>query len=373
MQGNVRAVVWDLTTDGPVLAFRGTNGRAASRDSPGLDPLTQLLFLPAMLAMTRQSFALRVHPAALRRALLTSVAVLGAASLGACGGGSDGPTAPPGGGGGVASVTVSPSTATLAIGATTTLTATPVDASGSTVSGQTVTWSTGDASIATVTGGVVTGKATGTVTITAAAGGHQGQATITVGPAAVASVALAATQTSLLAFVADSVHLGTATVTATVKDAGGNVLTGRTVTWASSDTNVVQVSSSGVVQAISGGTATVTATSGGASGSIGFTVTNPTVAHIGVAPAYDTVKVGQNTTIDVRVYDANMNQIVSVSHNRQYLASFIATSINPSSGVVSLVPPSSNTFHGDAVGDAVVTFSAPAAGVGINAKITVIP
>ena len=327
-----------------------------------------------MLAMTRQSLAHRVHPATLRRALLTCVAVLGAASLAACGG-SDGPTAPPGGGGGggVASVSVSPSTATVAIGATTTLTATPVDASGNTVSGQTVTWSTGDASIATVTGGVVTGKAAGTVTITAAAAGYQGQATITVTPASVASVTLAASQTSLLAFVADSVHLGTANVTATLKDAGGNVLTGRTVTWASSDTNVVQVSTSGVVQAIGNGTATITATSGGVSGTIQITSAIPAVAHINAAPVYDTVHVGQTATETVHLYDASMNEIVPSSHGRSYPTT-ISTTISQTGDVISADPASGGyAFRGDSPGDAVVTFTDLSSSLGFRVKITVIP
>ena len=159
-------------------------------------------------------------------------------------------------------------------------------------------------------------------------------------------------------------------MTATVKDAAGNVLTGRAITWASSDTNVAQVSSTGVVEAIGGGTATITATSGGVPGSVSITVTNPTVAHITVAPAYDTVHVGQVATLDVRVYDANMNQIVSFSHNRTYGVT-ITTSIAQSGDVVSPVPQSGNQFRGDNPGDAVVTFVAGT--VGIRAQITVIP
>lgn len=60
--------------------------------------------------------------------------------------------------------------------------------------------------------------------------------------------------------------------TATVKDAGGNTLTGRTVTWSSSDQNVATVSQSGLVTALEAGQATITATSEGRSGTAGITV-----------------------------------------------------------------------------------------------------
>lgn len=336
-----------------------------------LDPLTQLFFLPAMLAMTRQSFLLRIPPAAtFRRALMTTMAVFGAASLAACGG-SDGPTAPPGGGGGggVASVTVSPNTATVAIGATTTLTATPVDASGSTVSGQAVTWSTGDASIATVTGGVVTGKATGTVTITAAAGGHQGQATITVGPAAVASVTLATSQTSLLSYVADTAGLGRAQVTATAKDASGNVLSGRTFTYTSSDTTLAVVNASGVVTAVGPSvaglskTVTITAASGGQSGSVTITVTKPRVTTVALSPSSATIHVGGSQVFNATLTDAQGHVLV----NR-----IVTVIVNPSS-VAAPDPMASNQIDGKAAGSATVAFSTFEEGTTGTASLTVVP
>ena len=56
-------------------------------------------------------------------------------------------------------------------------------------------------------------------------------------------------------------------LTATVYDANGAVLSGRSVTWASSDRAVVAVSSSGVATARGDGAGAVTATSEGVSGS----------------------------------------------------------------------------------------------------------
>jgi len=59
---------------------------------------------------------------------------------------------------------------------------------------------------------------------------------------------------------------GTRQLVATLKDARGNTLTGRVVTWASSAPGVASVSTSGLVTGVAEGTDTITATSEGHSG-----------------------------------------------------------------------------------------------------------
>ncbi len=101
-----------------------------------------------------------------------------------CGGGSDstGPGDDPPPAPTVASVVVTPATATFAtLGETVRLSASARDASGNTVSGKTFTWSSSSASAATVSSsGLVTAVANGSATITARADGINGTATITV-------------------------------------------------------------------------------------------------------------------------------------------------------------------------------------------------
>jgi hypothetical protein len=65
---------------------------------------------------------------------------------------------------------------------------------------------------------------------------------------------------------------GTTQATATLKDADGTVLSGRAITWASSDTKVAKVSSTGVVTTSKIGTVVITATSEGKSGSAALNV-----------------------------------------------------------------------------------------------------
>ncbi|MBX3148076.1 MAG: Ig domain-containing protein [Gemmatimonadales bacterium] len=168
----------------------------------------------------------------------------------------------------VASVAVEPGTASVVPGGTVTLTATPRDAGGAALQGRTVTWATSNATIASVSSaGVVTGVAAGgPVTITATSEGQSGSAQVTVTPPPVATVAVAP-GTSALTIGA------TATLVATVRDAAGAPLTGRTVSWASSNEEVATVSETGLVTAVAiGGPVTITATSEGVNGTAQVTV-----------------------------------------------------------------------------------------------------
>jgi len=72
---------------------------------------------------------------------------------------------------------------------------------------------------------------------------------------------------------AATVTLGlSAILQATVKDAAGTPLTGRTITWSSSNPGVAPVASGGVVAGLAGGTATITATCEGKTGTALITV-----------------------------------------------------------------------------------------------------
>ena len=168
----------------------------------------------------------------------------------------------------IATVTIAPSSATVNVAWTTNLTATARNSNGNAISGVTFTWSSSNASIATVSStGVVTGVAPGTATISAVAGGKTGSSTITVQLAPVNRIVVTPANPSVK-------EGNTVQLTATLFDARDNVLTGRTVTWTSSNTNRATVSSTGLVTTRSDGNVTITASSGGKSGSTVVNVTN---------------------------------------------------------------------------------------------------
>ena len=79
----------------------------------------------------------------------------------------------------------------------------------------------------------------------------------------------------------------TVQLSATPEDASGNPLSGRAVLWATSQTNVATVDGNGLVSALAAGTATITATSEGRSGTAALTVTVAPpvpVATVSVSP-----------------------------------------------------------------------------------------
>src|SRR5207302_4374386 len=80
----------------------------------------------------------------------------------------------------VATVDVTPPSASVPAGQTVQLTATPKDANGAPLSGRTVTWSSANTAVATVsTSGLVSGVTPGSITISATSAGKSGTAAIT--------------------------------------------------------------------------------------------------------------------------------------------------------------------------------------------------
>src|SRR5205809_72789 len=164
----------------------------------------------------------------------------------------------------VASVTVTPRTLTEGVGATAQLTATPKDANGTALTGRVVTWASDNTAVATVgSKGLVGGVAVGLVCGSTAVAGA---------PNTVASV----TVTRGTATVGDG---ETGQLTATPKEANGNVLNGRVVTWASDNTAVATVSSTGLVTGVTQGQATITATSEAKNGTAAVAVVSLMLAE----------------------------------------------------------------------------------------------
>lgn len=165
------------------------------------------------------------------------------------------------------SVEISPSADTVELADSIPLTAVARDAGGVVLPGRPIAWSSLNAAVATVSGsGRVRGVTLGTVGIVATASGVGGApvsdtALVTVIPLPVASVEVSPGEASLL--------LGeTQPFTAVTRDRLGGVLTGRAVTWSSSDPNVASVdANTGVVISGAAGEAAIRATSEGVQGS----------------------------------------------------------------------------------------------------------
>lgn len=97
--------------------------------------------------------------------------------------------------------------------------------------------------------------------------------------------------------------------TLTVTGTPAEALEGQTITWKSSNKDVVTVDSKGKVEAVGVGNATITATAAGKSDSVKITVNNP-LKKITVDPATLTLKKGTSKTLSVK-YDPADNKAVT--------------------------------------------------------------
>ena len=188
----------------------------------------------------------------------------------------------------ISSISVSPVGLTLAIGINQQYVVTAFYTDGSSADLQSgAVWSSTSPAVATVNAstGMATTVGPGTTTITAAVGTFTDSSDLTVVNAHLQSL---------------SVTPGTATIatgTTVQLSATGIFDDGSTqllpaVTWSTSAQNLLTVSSSGLATGVAAGSVTVTATSGGISGTAAVTVTNATLVSLSVSPANSTMPIG---------------------------------------------------------------------------------
>jgi len=237
----------------------------------------------------------------------------------------------------VASLSVSPPSASVVVGNTQQLNAVTKDSTGTVLTGRAVTWSSDNAAATVDANGLVTAVGVGTATITATSEGKSGTSVITVTSVPVASVTVAPATASVMAG-------ATQQLTATTKDANGNVLTGRAISWSSSNVAVATVNAStGLVTGVApGGPVTITATSEGKGGTASITVTPVPVASVTVTPSPATVAVGGTQAMSATLRDANNNVLTGRSVTWSSNAPSVA-SVNSSNGVVTGVSAGSAT------------------------------
>lgn len=295
------------------------------------------------------------------RVTVAAVVLLG------CSGNSTGPNAH-----GVADVSMTPDSLNIAIGDSATIRAQPVNAAGAPVSDTSLFWSTSDSTIASVDQrGRVHAVGIGAVNIDASVAGvspkHPARVVVVATP--VASIVIAPSTAT--------VHVGGAFQFAdTTKDAAGHPLTGRPVSWTSSDTAVATVDQAGLVLGHSPGSATITATSGSAHATASVTVVavaQGAVASVVVSIASSTIGVGQTTVVTAVSKDANGNVLsgrkVAWSTSRSSTAAVSGGGIDPATqldtatvtgaagGQVTITATSSNSVSGNA--SLTVTSTAP--------------
>lgn len=210
----------------------------------------------------------------------------------------------------VASIVVSgSSTNTITgLGNTATFTATAYNSSGGAITGVAFTWASSATSVASISSsGVATAVAAGTTQISATASGITSSAvTLTVADPVV-SIAITPSSASIAG-------LGNTTqFTATAFDNKNNALTGITFTWASSNTGVATIGSSGLATAVASGSTQITAAAGGVtSAALTLSVTDPVVSIV-VTPASPSIQLGNTQQFSATAYDNKSNALAGIA------------------------------------------------------------
>jgi uncharacterized protein YjdB len=229
----------------------------------------------------------------------------------------------------VAAVVLAPTDFTLQIGQTRQLTATITDAGGRAIAGRRVDFSSSDPAIATVnSSGVVAAVAPGTATLRAQSEGKTADSRVTVVQVAVASITISPAGSQTIQMNA------TLQLTATTRDANGQVLTGRTIAWTTGNAQVATVSAAGVVTPVSLGTTSITAQSEAAVQSAQVTIVPQAPASVGVTPPSATMLVGVQQQFSVIPKDGQGNALPLAGRSIGWSSSNIPVASVSGTGVV---------------------------------------
>lgn len=192
----------------------------------------------------------------------------------------------------------------LVVGNSVPATATALSARGDTITDFTTTWTSSAPAVATVSAtGVITAVSEGASTITATISGVSATTTVTTRLVPVGSVVVSASSTPVR--VGRNVQL-----VSTLLSTGGDTLTTsqRSLTWASTDTTVARVSSTGLVTGVGVGTTRISliAGSSGATPVVGLldvAVTQVPIDAVEIVADTSVFNVGSNREFTVRALD----------------------------------------------------------------------
>ena len=215
----------------------------------------------------------------------------------------------------VTTIVVTPAASQMEMGRTVTLTAVVKDQRDSVMTGKTVTWMSNNTTIATVvtavatagtTTATVTGVTKGTANIVASVDGKSTTVPVFVVDPTVATVTVTATVPTTF-FVGETLQ-----ATSTARDASNNALTSFVTSWTSSAPTVASVSTSGLITALAAGTTTITAASGGKTGTLNITVSLVPVARV-VLTLPKAAQVGRSTSVAADLRNSSGTALSSTS------------------------------------------------------------
>ena len=223
-----------------------------------------------------------------------------------------------------------------ALGATVQLSVGATDSLGRALGGFTFAWRSSDATHASVDGtGLVTAVRNGAAIITAETRDLAGQ--VVSGQLSLAVAQLPGT-VAVTPFAATIERGLTQQFAASAVDALGNPVTGLGTTWTLAAGDSATITQSGVATGVKAGTATVSATLGGQTGSATLTVVVPSVASVQIAETQPAPidHLGGTLTLHATAFDARVLAVPEAQIAWSSSAPLVAT-VDPQSGVITAV------------------------------------
>jgi len=202
-----------------------------------------------------------------------------------------------------AKIVVSPSTTDASVGKHVQLSASVATVTGRALPGHPVRWVSTDTRYVTVSStGMVTGAAKGNAKVVATASSAADTVPVDIGSAAIANLSISPATTTLSSG-------ATQQLTALATDADGNVLTGRSVGWASSDESVATVSTSGVVTGAKAGNATISAMAEGINANAAIRVVAGSAKNVAIHPGSIGLVAGATQQLTASLTDESGNAL----------------------------------------------------------------
>ena len=253
-------------------------------------------------------------------------------------------------------ISVSPKTASVALGATEQFQAIGNDQHGNTMSGVTFAFSSSGGAATVDSNGLAKGMSPGTATITASAGGRSASVLLTVrsdppSPSVLTQISVSPAMTSIQAGQQQA-------YTAVGYDQFNNVMSGLTFTWASDGSTAIALLNRNVATGVAAGTIHVIASASGISSapaSLTVLPPPPALPRIVVTPSAASILIGGTRQLTAVGYDQNGATMSGIT--------FVWSSGNPAAAAVS----SAGLASGVAAGTSHITASAQ--GVNSNAAV----
>jgi len=208
----------------------------------------------------------------------------------------------------LASIALTPSDTSGAVGTIVTVTAVGFDAYGNRIEDLVYDWTMSGHLQSVIAHGswiaLLLGTTAGPATVTASIGGLNASVTIVAVPGAVTTVTVTPSAESVVAG-------GTVSFAAEAWDMYGNLVAGAPISWSASAGSVTQT---GVLTAPTAvGTVVVTASSGSMHGSASVLVTPAALDHMTVTPTSLSLRTGEAASLEVAAYDMYGNEIHGLS------------------------------------------------------------